>query len=85
MYEGGEEERRDGWMEGGREGEMGSAERPSCCINLQIFSDDAKTLTLPPVPALPPFISTSLLSLLAALRPRCLALVGWETAATHSR
>lgn len=24
---------------------------PSCCINLQIFSDDAKTVTLPPVPS----------------------------------
>lgn len=33
---------------------VGGLRAPSCCINLQIFSDDARTATLPPVPSSSP-------------------------------
>lgn len=42
-----EKEGRVGW------GGCSAQSSPSCCINLQIFSDDAKTVTLPRVPSLP--------------------------------
>lgn len=46
--EGGEESESEMWW--GKVG-AGGLRVPSCCINLQIFSDDARTATLPPVPS----------------------------------